>query len=432
MQRALTCPGAGRRPRAGTCELRLRRRPRGLQARRPGCRGKRLERRKSRPTQGTPTHCSGSPESASTNNGGRCRTTRERGERREPIRRRRCHQDFYRVKRAIGALDPATVTVPKDGTRVPFAITDPLPILKVRVNDKADAYFLLDTGAPTASLDPAFASELGLKTEEDGTGGCSSAARRRRSNAPRSSSLTLGSATIRKLTRRTLSHAGILKLDARYRLDGVIGTGVLYRFLSTIDYPRGELVCKLRRATHRPTSSVEPRKATPSPCRCGWSAITFIFIQANVNDGPKRLFNVDTGAAGVGIMPSPATVADSHITLDAAHASEATGGGGKVKIVPFVATVRFATIRRTDVLGLLYARRQPVWALPLRGGRLAVAPGLPPVRPHVRLCRDETARRGTVRREDRGNPEGERASYRPASARASQRGARRPIWGISP
>ncbi len=75
-----------------------------------------------------------------------------------------------KVKRRDGALDPATVTVPKDGTRVPFAITDPLPILKVRVNDKADAYFLLDTGAPTASLDPAFASELGLKTEEDGTG----------------------------------------------------------------------------------------------------------------------------------------------------------------------------------------------------------------------------------------------------------------------
>ena len=43
-------------------------------------------------------------------------------------------------------------------------ITDPLPILKVRVNEKADAYFLLDTGAPTASLDPAFASELGIKS----------------------------------------------------------------------------------------------------------------------------------------------------------------------------------------------------------------------------------------------------------------------------
>ena len=139
------------------------------------------------------------------------------------------------------------MSVPKDGTHVPFAITDPLPILKVRVNDKADAYFLLDTGAPTASLDPAFASELGIKAEEDGTGtflGGKTATIKRATL----SSLTLGSATVRNLPVALFPTRGF-KLDKRYRLDGVIGTGVLYRFLSTIDYPHGELVLHPRDAS---------------------------------------------------------------------------------------------------------------------------------------------------------------------------------------
>jgi hypothetical protein len=251
------------------------------------------------------------------------------------------------VKRRDDALDPANVTLPKEGAHVPFAITDPLPILKVRVNDKADAYFLLDTGAPTASLDPAFASELGIATEDNGTGtflGGKTATIKRATL----SSLTLGSATIRNLPVALFPTRGF-DLDARYRLDGVIGTGVLYRFLSTIDYPHGELVLRPRDAAADFERRAAESNAVSAPM---WLVGDhFIFIQANVNDGPERLFNVDTGAAGVGIMPSPATVADSHITLDTAHATEATGGGGKVKIVPFVATVRFATIRRTAVPG---------------------------------------------------------------------------------
>ena len=251
------------------------------------------------------------------------------------------------VKRRNDALDPANVSVPKDGAHVPFVITDPLPILKVRVNEKADAYFLLDTGAPTASLDPAFASELGIKAEEGGTGtflGGKTATIKRATL----SSLTLGSATVRNLPVMLFPTRGF-KLDKTHTLDGVIGTGVLYRFLSTIDYPHGELVLHPRDAS----ADFERRSAESNDVSVPMWLVGdhFIFIQANVNDGPERLFNVDTGGAGMGIMPSPATIADSHITLDTAHASEAMGGGGGVKIVPFFATVQFASIRRADVPG---------------------------------------------------------------------------------
>src|SRR5580692_7781840 len=189
------------------------------------------------------------------------------------------------VKRRDDALDQANVSVPKDGSHVPFAITDPLPVLKVRVNDKADAYFLLDTGAPTASLDPAFASELRLTTKDDGTGTFLGGKTATIKSATLSS-LSLGSATVRNLPVTLFPTRGF-KLDKRYRLDGVIGTGVLYRFLSTIDYPHGELVLRPRDAS----ADFERRAAESNDVSVPMWLVGdhFIFIQANVNDGPERL-----------------------------------------------------------------------------------------------------------------------------------------------
>jgi hypothetical protein len=251
------------------------------------------------------------------------------------------------VKRREAALDPANVTVPKEGAHVPFVITDPLPILKLRVNDKADAYFLLDTGAATVSLDPAFASELGIKPESGETGtfaGGKTAAFRRATLT----SLGLGTATVRNLPITIFPTRGF-KLDETHTLDGVLGTGVLYRFLSTIDYTHAELVLRPRDASADFERQAAARKDVVTPM---WLiGDHFIFVRARVNDGPERLFNVDTGGAGVGVMPSPLTVADSHVTLDTAHAGEGMGGGGMVKIVPLKAKVTFASIERADVPG---------------------------------------------------------------------------------
>ena len=78
----------------------------------------------------------------------------------------------------------------------------------------------------------------------------------------------------------------------------------------------------------------------------------FILARAKMNDGPERLFNIDTGGAGVGVMPSPASMADSKVKLDTAHSGEGQGGGGSVKVIPFTATVQLASIKRDDVPGL--------------------------------------------------------------------------------
>ena len=64
------------------------------------------------------------------------------------------------VNRREADLDPSDVVVPPGGAHVQFVATDPLPILQVRVNDKSDAYFFIDTGASEAILDTEYAREL--------------------------------------------------------------------------------------------------------------------------------------------------------------------------------------------------------------------------------------------------------------------------------
>src|SRR5207302_463310 len=48
-----------------------------------------------------------------------------------------------------------------ESTSLPFVLTDPLPLVRVRVNGSPEANFLLDTGAAEVMLDPDFAKEIG-------------------------------------------------------------------------------------------------------------------------------------------------------------------------------------------------------------------------------------------------------------------------------
>jgi hypothetical protein len=60
-------------------------------------------------------------------------------------------------------------------------------------------------------------------------------------------SLTAGDWTIKNLPVIMIGLRQLSKAFGVKRLDGVIGTNLLYHFLATLDYPRGELV--LRRKT---------------------------------------------------------------------------------------------------------------------------------------------------------------------------------------
>ncbi|NJO25553.1 MAG: hypothetical protein HC867_07030 [Bacteroidia bacterium] len=59
----------------------------------------------------------------------------------------------------------------KQKVKISFEQTDPLPVIKVKINDGEDLYFLLDTGGPELIVDDEWAKEnnLPIYATESGT-----------------------------------------------------------------------------------------------------------------------------------------------------------------------------------------------------------------------------------------------------------------------
>lgn len=57
---------------------------------------------------------------------------------------------------------PYEITAETGPVRVPFAVTEPLPVLEVRANGCGPVSFFIDTGVADVILDPAFAAAIGV------------------------------------------------------------------------------------------------------------------------------------------------------------------------------------------------------------------------------------------------------------------------------
>lgn len=119
-------------------------------------------------------------------------------------------------------------------------------------------------------------------------------------------------------------------------VDGIIGTILLYHFLSTLDYPQGELI--LRRKTKKNLKQFEKNGQA-----IGYIVIPFwmagdhyMVAWGTANKSEPMLFFVDTGLAGGGFSCPESTLKKASIKLNESKAGEGMGGGGKVKVVPFV------------------------------------------------------------------------------------------------
>ena len=131
-------------------------------------------------------------------------------------------------------------------TRLKFLKTDPLPVVSVRVDGGDEVTFFINTGGSEVALDTEFAKELGLPQfgEVQGTFSGGEHADVQQS---RIESFTVGNWTIKNLPIVTLALRQLSEGLGVKRIDGCIGTNLLYHFLATLDFPHGELV--LRRKT---------------------------------------------------------------------------------------------------------------------------------------------------------------------------------------
>jgi hypothetical protein len=209
----------------------------------------------------------------------------------------------------------------------PLLQVDPLPLVELTINEAVSGVFLVDTGGADTIIDPAIATRLRVQTFGGERGGLFAGGKTARIERARLASLRFGAMVLRDLPAVVMPTRALLVAPDGRPLDGVLGTSVLRRFASTIDYARGGLVLAPR---------VESGQAS---CR----AITRVpfwlvddhYIVASGSFGTldHQMFIVDTGVGGAAVAPSEAVLRKAGIVPEAP--TSAVGPGGGLAVRPF-------------------------------------------------------------------------------------------------
>jgi hypothetical protein len=237
-------------------------------------------------------------------------------------------------------------------TRVKFLRTDPLPLVSVRVNGGREVTFFIDTGGSEVALDTAFARELGVP-QFGAVQGTFSGGQHAEVHQGRIDSIALGDWTVRNLPVAILPLRQLSQGLGAKQIDGVIGTTLFYHFLATLDFPNGELVLRRKDATSLAqfTASAGNSVAVPfwiagDHFMVGWGRVEAL--------APSLLF-VDTGLDGAGVKLADSVIKQAGIRLEEDKASTGAGGGGTLRIVPYVVhRLSFGEVQETNVPGLYH------------------------------------------------------------------------------
>ncbi len=260
---------------------------------------------------------------------------------------------LHTVAQRRGVLESAQkLDIPAGGIIVPFLAVDPLPLMQFKVNGRI-GNFLLDTGGPDVVLDPGFANELGLAVT-GGKTGTFAGGRTAQVRQTFISEMSVGPLVLHNLNADVLPSRGLPFFGER-KVDGVVGTVFLSRFLATIDYPHRRLVLKPR------TGAAPPGTAVPM-----WLVGDhFIFARGSVNGLRDQLFLVDSGLAGGGFSPEAKTIAAAHLKTFPDKAQTGIGGGGPVKFIPVVADeLCLANACQKDIPGMYTPEGSPLAMFP--------------------------------------------------------------------
>lgn len=257
--------------------------------------------------------------------------------------------DFYQIEN------------PESTGSVPFVITDPLPVVHVTIGGQ-EATFLIDTGGPDIMVRRPLAEALGLPISEGGVG-VFAGGRQARVDRTVVPEMEIGGIRIRNVPAGINSSADGLNLPG-VKLDGVIGTGLLMHFLSTIDYCSGKLTLAPRGAS----SAFQARAGTSGANVVPFWLVGdhFVFARGKLNQ-LEGLFFIDTGLAGGGLVAPKATLDAAGVAIDESRTMTGQGGGGAVQFVPFRAAATIGTLTRSDLPGVyMPGGGDPLAALPFR------------------------------------------------------------------
>jgi hypothetical protein len=261
-------------------------------------------------------------------------------------------------QRNFGA-DLYQIEAPAGATSVPFVITDPLPVVRVTIGGK-QADFLIDTGGPDIMVRKPLADALGLKLTAGGVGTFAGGLQApvQRTIVPE---LEIGGLRIRNVP-AGVNAAAAIQLPG-VDIQGVIGTGLLMHFLSTIDYCSGKLVLAPRSSSEAFEARAAASGANVVPF---WLVGDhFMFARGRMNQA-EGIFYIDTGLAGGGLVGTKAMLDAAGVTLDESKRLTGQGGGGAVQFVPFRAAATLGSLTRGDLPGVYIPGADPLAALPFR------------------------------------------------------------------
>jgi hypothetical protein len=235
-------------------------------------------------------------------------------------------------------------------TRLKFVKTEPLPVVNVRVNGGDEVTFFIDTGGSEVALDTEFAKELGVP-QFGAVQGTFSGGQHAEVQQGRIESLTVGDWTIKNLPTAMLPLRQLSEGLGVKQINGIIGTTLFYHFLTTMDYPRGELVLRRKDAKSLEEFKKSPGNRVAVPI---WMASDHFMVGwGRVETLPPALLFVDTGLTGAGVKLAESVIKEAGIKLEENKASQGAGGGGKLKIVPYtVHHLSFGDIKEENVPGL--------------------------------------------------------------------------------
>jgi hypothetical protein len=233
---------------------------------------------------------------------------------------------------------------------VKFLRTDPLPLVSVRVIAGDEVTFFIDTGGSEVALDTEFARELGVP-QFGAVQGTFSGGQHAEVHQGRIESLTLGDWTVRNLPVAMLPLRQLSQGLGAKRIDGILGTTLFYHFLATLDFPNGELVLRRKDATSLAHFTASSGNSAAVPF---WMAGDHFMVgRGRVETLLPSLLFVDTGLAGARVKLAESVIKQAGIKLEEDKASVGAGGGGTLRIVPYVVhRLSFGEVQEADVPGL--------------------------------------------------------------------------------
>jgi Aspartyl protease len=246
---------------------------------------------------------------------------------------------------SFAGLKPYDISGNSDATHVHFVVTDPLPLIEAKLNGRS-VNFVIDTGAAELYIDPDVAKkakvpQFGSVTRKGYAGGLKAT-----TGQGRVESIAFGNTTIRNIPVQILNTRRFSGAVQGKRVDGVLGTSLLSHFVSTLDFPKGELVLRPKTPDQirQFEELVKNGRGTAMPF---WIAGDhFIVTWGKVYQSPPLLFFVDTGLAGGGFICPASTLKDAGIRVPQGSEIEGIGGGGTLKVVPF--TVPYLSVGGVD------------------------------------------------------------------------------------